>query len=47
LPEYYLLKLGLVPFKSTKECYLRALAKFGKSQKILVISGADILPLID
>lgn len=47
LPEYYLLKLGLVPFKSTKECYLKALSKFGKSQKILVISGADILPLID
>jgi hypothetical protein len=47
LPEYYLLKLGLVPFKSTKECYFRALSKFGKTQKILVISGADILPLID
>lgn len=43
LPEYYLLKLGLVPFKSTKDSYLRALSKFGKSQKILVISGADIL----
>jgi hypothetical protein len=47
LPEYYLLKLGLVPFKSTKECYLKTLSKFGKSQKILVVSGADILPLID
>ena len=43
LPDYYLLKLGLVPFKSTKECYLKALSKFGRSQKILVISGADIL----
>jgi hypothetical protein len=47
LPDYYLLKLGLVPFKSTKECYVRALAKFGRSQKMLVISGADILSLTD
>jgi hypothetical protein len=47
LPEYYLLKLGLVPFRSTKESYLRALSKLGKSQKILVISGSDVLPLID
>lgn len=47
LPEYYLLKLGLVPFKSAKECYARVLLKFGRSQKILVISGADILSLID
>ncbi|MGA7370730.1 MAG: hypothetical protein WBX01_16535 [Nitrososphaeraceae archaeon] len=43
LPEYYLLKLGLIPFRSTKECYATALSKFGRSQKILVISGADIL----
>ena len=47
LPEYYLLKLGLIPFKSTRECYLRALSKFGRSQKMLVISGADILSLVD
>jgi hypothetical protein len=47
LPEYYLLKLGLFPFKSGKECYVRALSKFGRSQKILIISGADILSLID
>ncbi|MGH9979588.1 MAG: hypothetical protein ACRD8Z_27670 [Nitrososphaeraceae archaeon] len=47
LPEYYLLKLGLVPFKSTKECYIRALSKFGRSQKVRVISGADILSLFD
>jgi hypothetical protein len=45
LPEYYLLKLGLVPFKSIKECYHKALLKFGRSQKILVITGADILSL--
>lgn len=47
LPEYYLLKLGLVPFKSIKECYHKALLKFGRSQKILVITGADILSLAD
>jgi hypothetical protein len=47
LPEYYVLKLGLVPLRSTKECYIRALSKFGRSQKMLVISGADILSLFD
>jgi hypothetical protein len=45
LPEYYLLKLGLVPFKSAKDCYARGLSKYGRSQKILVMSGADILSL--
>lgn len=45
LPEYYLLKLGLVPFKSAKDCHTKALSKLGRSQKILVISGADILSL--
>jgi hypothetical protein len=43
LPEYYLLKLGLIPFRATKEYYQQTLSRFGRSQKILVISGADIL----
>lgn len=43
LPRYFMFKLGLLPFGATKEYYQRVLSKFGKSQKILVISGADIL----
>lgn len=46
LPEYYLLKLGLIPFKSAKDCYARGLSKFGRSQKILVLSGTDILSIV-
>jgi hypothetical protein len=43
LPEYYLRRLGLVPFKGTKDYYQQALSRFGRSQKILIVSGADIL----
>jgi hypothetical protein len=46
LPEYYLLKLELIPFKSAKDCYARGLSKFGRSQKILVLSGTDILSIV-
>lgn len=45
LPEYYLLKLGFIPFKSAKDCYAKGLSKFGRSQKILVMSGTDILSI--
>lgn len=47
LPEYYLVKLGFIPFKSSRDCYARSLSKYGRSQRILVISGADIVSLID
>jgi hypothetical protein len=43
LPEYYLRRLGLVPFKGTKDYYQQTLSRFGRSQKILIVSGADIL----
>ncbi|HZD35951.1 MAG TPA: hypothetical protein VE130_12170 [Nitrososphaeraceae archaeon] len=47
LPEYYLVKLGFITFKSSRDCYARSLSKYGRSQKILVISGADIMSLKD
>jgi hypothetical protein len=47
LPEYYLAKLGFITFKSSRDCIARSLSKYGRSQKILVISGADIISLKD
>ena len=47
LPEYYLVKLGFTTFKSSRDCYTRCLSKYGKSQRVLVISGADIVSLTD
>lgn len=47
LPEYYLAKLGFITFKSSRDCYARSLSKYGRSQKILVISGGDIMSLKD
>lgn len=43
LPRYYLMKLSFHSYRSTKDILERLNAKFGKNQRVLVISDADVL----